>query len=73
MCSLYRRENIIKHTSPNFPVMVRGGKGGMQESLHQFVGRFMSIVESLSGPSMTIQLVTSSPTIAGHTHTGFEI
>lgn len=53
--------------------MVGGGKGGMQESLHQFMGRFMSIVESLPGPSMTVQLVTSSPTIAGHTHTGFQI
>lgn len=53
--------------------MVGGGKGGMQESLHQFMGRFMSIVESLPGPSMTVQLVTSSSTIAGHTHTGFQI
>lgn len=66
MYSLYRRKDIIR---PNFPMMVGGGKVGMQESLYQFVGRCLSIVVSLPGPPLSVQLGTLHPITAGHIHT----
>lgn len=47
--------------------MIVGEKDGIQESLHQFVGKCMSIILSLP-----VQMVISPPAIAGYTHT-FEI
>lgn len=47
-------------------------KDGTQESLHQFIGKYMSIMLSLPGPLLAVQMVTSPSTTAGYTHT-FEI
>lgn len=66
MCSL-RKEGYYQALNPNFLMVVGVGKGGMQESFCQFVAKCMSTVVSFSGPLLTFQMVTSTPTTR-HTH-----